>query len=183
MKNSCVFISYDTETGKDYAENLYDALTKNKILSFCASNNIKAGENLHKKIDKVIHKCSYFVLIGTSGTLSSNEVKREVKLAKSLNKKIIACKYRSLNRTKFSDRLDLNTSEKQIDFENRSDLANEVLLEIVSAEDRTDESINNIDPKKLDKEDSRYPRASPWHFFTEQASLDLNPGFPAISRI
>ena len=29
----------------------------------------------------------------------------------------------------------------------------------------------------------RYPRASPWHFKTIQASLDLNPGVLATVRI
>src|SRR3972149_1423021 len=156
MKSSCVFISYDTETGEGYAENLYYALKKNKSLLFCALKNIKAGENLHINIDKAINECSYFVLIGTRGTLNSNEVKREVKLAKSLNKKIIACKYKSLDRTNFSDVLGINMSERQINFENKSELANAVLLEIDFAEDMTDESINNIDLKKLDKEDIRW---------------------------
>jgi hypothetical protein len=41
-----------------------------------------------------------------------------------------------------------------------------------------------LEDKILDRyPESRYPRASPWHFFTEQASLDLNPGFPAIVHI
>ncbi|MDD5013751.1 MAG: hypothetical protein PHW73_01440 [Atribacterota bacterium] len=47
-------------------------------------------------------------------------------------------------------------------------------------------AINNFVGEKiipLKVELSRYPRASPWHFKTIQASLDLNPGSSAILHI
>ena len=66
MKSSCVFISYDTETGEGYAENLYYALKKNKSLLFCALKNIKAGENLHINIDKAINEENVKTIQGTN---------------------------------------------------------------------------------------------------------------------
>jgi len=43
--------------------------------------------------------------------------------------------------------------------------------------------VDFLDIFKNGRKVSRYPRASPWHFFTEQASLDLNPALPASEHI
>ena len=125
-----VFICYETTTGLNYAKHLKEAIKKMKMSAFVAEEDIKIGETEREIIDKAIIECNYFIVIVTNLAIESEEVKREIEFANSLNKTIIPCKDKEVNRTRLSRLLIINKLQ-QIDFENKEELANIVVSEII----------------------------------------------------
>lgn len=62
-----VFISYETSTGKDYGENLKNALNNMELNVFLANEEIAAWDSLNKEIYEALEGCKYFVIIITYG--------------------------------------------------------------------------------------------------------------------
>jgi 5,10-methylene-tetrahydrofolate dehydrogenase/methenyl tetrahydrofolate cyclohydrolase len=127
------FICYETTTGLGYAKNLRDALTRMHMSAFVAKEDIKKGEQPQEIIDEAIKGCEYFLVIITYPAINSEDVKREVTLADSLNKVIIPCKEKNVDRSWLSE-LPVISELQQIDFENREELANDVISEIKERE-------------------------------------------------
>jgi len=90
--------------------------------------DIKAGELEREKREEAIINSKYFVTIVTILAPDSNELKREIKLAKKLNKEIIVCRHKDVLKYQLSK---LGLKEYQwIDFETKEDLARKVIKEI-----------------------------------------------------
>ena len=128
-----IFICYETTTGLVYAKNLREALSIMHMSAFMAKEDIKKGEQPQGIIDEAITGCEYFLVIITYPALNSKEVKREITLAESFNKVIIPCKWKNVDRSLLSE-LPVISELQQIDFENKEELADEVISEIIERE-------------------------------------------------
>jgi len=73
-----VFISYETTTGKTYAENLKEALEKKKYKVFLASDELRAGKEWKKEILSALESCKYFIIIITTLAPESDWVKKRM---------------------------------------------------------------------------------------------------------
>ena len=133
-KNVFIFICYETTTGLSYAKHLREALSRMKNMSaFVAEEDIKKGEPPQEIIDETIKGCNYFLVIITYPALNSEEVEREITLAQSLNKVIMPCKEKNVDRSWFSE-LPVISKLQQIDFENKEELANKGIHAIIEKE-------------------------------------------------
>ncbi|MCK9151545.1 toll/interleukin-1 receptor domain-containing protein [Methanobacterium alcaliphilum] len=124
-----VFISYETDSGKDYAEHLKHALEKSKIHKFnvfVAHVNLSSGNDWRKEIDDALEKSVFFIVIITSLTIESDEVKNECKRALELNKRIISLKH---SRVSLSE-IGKLAKFQQCEFKNDSELVNEAIFAI-----------------------------------------------------
>lgn len=128
-----VFISYETKTGTSYAKNLKEAFEKNKEDTqniFLADRSLLATHEWEKKIDDALVEAPLFIIIFTSLTNSSDEVKKECKKAIKLEKRIMTCRWHEIpisETKKLAERL---VDFQQIEFEDKYDLANKVLSKI-----------------------------------------------------
>lgn len=86
-----VFICYETTSESDFAKNLKESLGKVDIKAFVAELDIPEGEEWMTYIADIIANCKHFVAIIDNVALFSDEVRREVNLAKRLGKVIIPC--------------------------------------------------------------------------------------------
>jgi len=86
-----VFICYETTSKFDLAVNLRESLRRVNIKAFVAELDIPKGEEWEPYRDDVIENCKHFVAIIDNVALFSDEVRREVNLAKRLGKVIIPC--------------------------------------------------------------------------------------------
>jgi len=93
-----VFICYETTTSLDLAANVKEALRKVNISAFVAQIDIPVSEDWEAKIDKCIDECKHLVVIITNVALFSNDVIREVNLAKEMGKRIIPCIHKSIRK-------------------------------------------------------------------------------------
>ena len=123
--NYDTFISYETSTGRSYAEHLKQALEKdsdNHYKPFLADLSIHKGEKWEKEINSALVNCKYFIVVITSLTLKSDWVIQEYERAMKLNKRIIPCRYSKIGigETKMMSEL------QQLEFSNECELANEV---------------------------------------------------------
>lgn len=84
-----VFICYETTSEFDLAVNVRDSLRKIDIRAFVAQMDIPEGVEWKFYINDAIEKCKHFVAIISNVALFSEDVKREVNLAKELAKIII----------------------------------------------------------------------------------------------
>ncbi len=125
-----VFISYETTTGLSYATNLKKALARMSISAFVANEDIPKGKPDNEVIDDAIRECTYFVVVITSAAISSDEVKREIKLANQLSKYIIPAKSYTVERTD-TNMLPIVGYLEQVDFESKETLADQVVAIIV----------------------------------------------------
>ncbi|MBI4186986.1 MAG: toll/interleukin-1 receptor domain-containing protein [Chloroflexi bacterium] len=129
-----VFISYETTTGLSYASNIKEALRKINISAFVADEDIPKGAEWKKIIDKAISNCKYLVVIMTILAIkTSDEVKREIEIAKILQKNIIPCKPRRVDRF-FTSMLPLVSELQQVDFDGKEDLADQIVTVITNQE-------------------------------------------------
>jgi hypothetical protein len=127
-----VFISYETTTGTGYAKNLKDALEKHKYSqnTFLADKNLFATYNWREKIDSALEEASFFLIIFTSLTCSSDEVKRECQRAIELDKDIMTCRWHKIPIEETQELSKELTKYQQIQFEDKYDLANQAIFEI-----------------------------------------------------
>ncbi|OQX22661.1 MAG: hypothetical protein BWK75_00165 [Candidatus Altiarchaeales archaeon A3] len=135
-ENYDIFISYETTTGKSYAEHLKKALKKGDYKVFVASE-IVAGGKWISDIDSALRNCKYFIVIITSLTVKSEYVLKEYNKATELNKRIIPCRYSKISISKtrsFSE-------EQQLDFENEWELANKVIIELDKIKEKENKQI------------------------------------------
>ena len=123
--NYNVFISYETTTGKSYAENLKDALKKGKYSSFLADLSIDKGAKWRDEINLALNNCKYFVVVITSLTLRSEEVIKEYERAMEFKKRIIPCRYSKLPVSKTERMSEL----QQLEFSDKYELENKVIIE------------------------------------------------------
>jgi len=132
MKNKKydVFISYETTTGKTYAENLKKALEKEELKVFLASDELRAGKEWEKEILLALESCEYFIIIITTSAPQSGWVKKECKKALELNKRIIPCRYKGVKIEDTEEIIKELPSLQQIEFEDKYELANKVIEEI-----------------------------------------------------
>lgn len=137
-----VFICYETTTGLSYASNLKKALAKLDMSAFVANEDIQKGTIDRKVIDNAISASKYFVVVITIVSLSSDEVKREIKLASKLGKDIIPCKPTTITRM-FTKILPVVGNLQQIDFECKEHLADQVVTEIVKRESQKVSGLTN----------------------------------------
>jgi len=139
MSEYDVFISYETRTGTSYAENLKEALEKNKKhVCFLAGLSINKGDEWRKKIYEALAECKYFVVIITSLTPESEEVEKEYKKATELGKRIIFCKWKYISYSEIAH----FSYFQQIEFEDKYELANKVVQEIKNIEKKEREGIS-----------------------------------------
>jgi len=127
------FICYETTTGLGYAKHLKEALRKMGKTAFVAEEDINRGERWQEIIDEAIRECKYFIVIITFPALKSEEVEREINLAQSFNRSIIPCKEGQVYRSWLSY-LPIINELQQIEFEDKDELANKVLSEILKRE-------------------------------------------------
>lgn len=128
-----IFICYETLTGLDYAKHLKKALEKMGISAFVGAEDIMSGEVWLEIIDEAIKECKYFLVIVTFPALKSEEVKREIKLAQSFNRTTIPFKEKQVYRSWLSY-LPVISELEQIEFEDKEELANKVISEILKRE-------------------------------------------------
>lgn len=121
-----VFICYESTTGTDFAEHLKTAMEKAEHTVFLADITIRSGGEWEEEINSALTECKYFVVLITALTMGSKEVMKECNKATKLKKRIIPCRYSKIgvSETKELARL------QQLEFENNSELANNVILEI-----------------------------------------------------
>ena len=125
-----VFICYETTTGLIYAKHLKEALGRVNRSAFVAKEDIKKGEAWQEVIDEAIRSCKYFIVIITIPASKSGDVKREITLAQRFNKTIIPCKHEKVDRSQLSE-LPVRSEIQQIEFEDKDELAHEVIYEIL----------------------------------------------------
>ena len=170
-----VFISYETQTGKSYAEHLKEALERYGYHSFHADLSIDKGDWWRDEIDSALESCKYFVVVITTLTLDSKEVIREYERAVKSKKRIIPCRWKKI---KISETKDLSKIQ-QIEFEDKCELANEVIFELkkkkemeIEIEEDADEFISrgNLlkDLKRFSEAEKEYRKA-----------ITINPDFVA----
>lgn len=129
-----VFICYETTTGLSYARNVKEALRKDIFSAFVADEDVPKGTQGRNVIDEAIGDCRYFVVIMTLLAIrSSDEVKREIELASKLNKIIIPCKPRIVDRL-FTSMLPVVGGVQQVDFDTKEDLADQIVTLIIKRE-------------------------------------------------
>ncbi len=129
-----VFISYETTTGLSLARHLKKALRKINKSAFVAKEDIPEGAKSEGVIYEAINDCEHFVVIMTMGTiLSPDEIKPEIKLANQFNKHMIPCKPNTVDRM-FTRTLPLVYNLQQVDFDDKEDLAEQVITRIVKHE-------------------------------------------------
>lgn len=128
-----VFISYETTTGLSYASNLKKALGKVDISAFVADEDIPKGTPWSNVIDEAINSCTYFVVVMTIVAIGSDEIKREIELANHLHRNIIPCKPRTVDRF-FASILPVVSKLQQVDFDDKEDLADQVVTAILRRE-------------------------------------------------
>ncbi len=135
-----VFISYESTTGTGFSEHLKNALERRKGHNhkvFLANETLYVGDKWKVEIDSALNSCKYFVVIITSLTMDSDWVMREYQRAKEMNKRIIPCRYSKIS---VSDTKEL-ANIQQIDFSDKFDLANNVILELRKIDEREREGI------------------------------------------
>jgi hypothetical protein len=86
-----VFISYYSDTGRDFAKALKEALQKNGWRAFFAETDIRAGQVWEDRIMRALSDADYFILLYTPGAEKRAWVKREYYHAFRLGKTIIPC--------------------------------------------------------------------------------------------
>jgi len=145
MQNYDTFISYETKTGKSYAEHLKDALEKCGYFSFLADLSIDKGKEWKKEINSALESCKYFIVVITSLTLKSGEVIEEYEKAVRLEKRIIPCRWKKI---KVSETKELSKLQ-QIEFKNECELANEVVFELNKIANREKEIAIDRDVKEF----------------------------------
>ncbi|MFN3528220.1 MAG: tetratricopeptide repeat protein, partial [Candidatus Altarchaeaceae archaeon] len=107
------------------------ALEKAGYECFLADESIRKGDDWRNEIDKALEECKYLVVIITANTMISKEVTKEYQKAKSLGKRIIPCRWKKIP-VKDTEKL---FTLQQIEFEDKSELANEVIHAIKEIED------------------------------------------------
>jgi len=129
-----VFISYETLTGTSYAENLNNALKKSekRFNSFLARKNLLGTYKWKQKIDEALEEAPLFIIIFTSLTNSSDEVKRECTKAIKLEKKILTCRWHKISLLETEKLAKELCDLQQVQFEDKYDLANHAIHEINS---------------------------------------------------
>lgn len=129
-----IFISYESTTGESFADHLKITLEKRKGYNhevFLANETLTAGDKWGDEIDSALNSCKYFIVVITSMAMDSDWVIREYKKAVEMNKRVIPCRYSKISV--------LDTRElaniQQIDFSDKFDLANKVILELRKIEE------------------------------------------------
>lgn len=84
-----IFISYTTRGDADAAFRLVDLLEASGIKCWIAPRDIDEGENWADAIPNAIEGCHLVVLLLSDQSMASEEIKKEVNLANSRNKKIL----------------------------------------------------------------------------------------------
>ncbi|MFN3528042.1 MAG: tetratricopeptide repeat protein, partial [Candidatus Altarchaeaceae archaeon] len=134
-----VFISYETITGKGYAEWLKKALEEAGYICFLADESItKKGDEWRNEIDKALEECKYLIVIITANTMISEEVMKEYQKAKDLRKRIIPCRWKKIP-VEHTEKLSIL---QQIEFEDKYELANKVIHAIKEIEDNEKKDIS-----------------------------------------
>jgi len=154
-KNCDVFICYETTTGKSFAEHLQTALERHprKFEVFLAAKTIPTGKHGQNEIDKALNQCKFFIVIITSLTIFSDEVKKEIKKAKDLNKIIIYNWFKGLTSDDLSE-LGLKDLQHppEAEFETKEELANKVILDIRKTLESEEKGIKTEkDPEEISK--------------------------------
>jgi tetratricopeptide (TPR) repeat protein len=129
-----IFISYESTTGESFANHSKIALERRKGQKhkvFLANETLAAGDKFGNKIESALNECKYFIAVITSLTMDSDWVMREYKRAVGMNKRIIPCRYSKISISDTGDFAHI----QQIDFSDKSDLANKVIIEIRKIED------------------------------------------------
>ena len=111
-----------------------EALRKDIFSAFVADEDVPKGTQGRNVIDEAIRDCRYFVVIMTLLAIrSSDEVKREIELANKLDKIIIPCKPRTVDRF-FTSMLPVVGGLQQVDFDTKEDLADQIVTLIIKRE-------------------------------------------------
>lgn len=111
-----------------------EALQKDIFSAFVADEDVPKGTQGRNVIDEAIGDCRYFMVIMTFVAIrSSDEVKREIELANKLNKIIIPCKPRTVDRFSTS-MLPVVGGLQQVDFDAKEDLADQIVTLIIKWE-------------------------------------------------
>ena len=118
-----------------------EALRKDIFSAFVADEDVPKGTQGRNVIDEAIGDCRYFVVIMTLLAIrSSDEVKREIELANKLNKIIIPCKPRIVDRS-FTSMLPVVGGFQQVDFDTKEDLADQIVTLIIKREQEQEKII------------------------------------------
>ncbi len=129
MKSFDVFICYKKSSGRDFAEHLKAGLEELGIHSFLDSKDIPQKVDITEKWsnirDRALEESKTFILIITPGFDLSPEVRKELQLARGLNKEFIYFRHRNLARNIVveldTEKVDLG-SQQQVSFETKEEL-------------------------------------------------------------
>ena len=128
-----IFICYESTTGSSFSKNLKNALEKRRGYNhevFLGDETLVAGDDWINEIDSALNSCKYFMVIITALAMDSDWVISEYNKAVEIKKRIIPCRYSKIF---LSDTNDLATFF-QIEFSDKSDLANKVIIELQKIE-------------------------------------------------
>jgi hypothetical protein len=124
-----VFISYGAEDGEEFAEHVKTVLELVKIPSFVARSDIYVGGSFSDIIDEEIDNCTHFVVILTEAACRSSYVTYEIARAIIKKKRIIPCKYQTVD----IDKIPVAIRDRQyFKFETKETLARGVVTEVSS---------------------------------------------------
>jgi hypothetical protein len=123
------FICYETITGVSYARHIKRALEKIGQSAFVAAEDIPGGATWREVIDEAIKDCKDFILIMTSLAVQSPEVKREIELARKLDKNIIPCRPSYVDSFNFS-MFPVVRPLHRLDYDDKENLADKLIATI-----------------------------------------------------
>jgi len=124
------FVSYGRDDGADFAEHIFNTLTKQNLDVFYDIEKIPKGTEWETNIFNNIDNSNYFILILTKTALSSTMVDKEVQRAKSKNIKIVPYKFKSI---KWNECVKWDIQKIHgTEFSTKENLIREVLEDIVT---------------------------------------------------
>ena len=97
MEQTKVFISYSRLDGGDFARLLKKRLEEKHYDVFLDTSSLSVGAKWKPRIESAIDDSDIFVLIITTRTMESNEVKDEYSLATSKRKLLMLFRHDSVN--------------------------------------------------------------------------------------
>lgn len=119
-----IFVSHNVAGARDIARHIYKIYTDPKygyqVFVSSQYESIPYGDNWKRRVKEGISDCDLFLIIITYGALESKQVKEEFLEAKTLQKRIIVCRYSEVEEEKLKK---WGLDEMQgIEFETKEDI-------------------------------------------------------------
>jgi hypothetical protein len=139
------FICYRRDSGEDFAEHLKNWLEEFQLRTFLDVTDIpgqfKGTQKWVNIRDKAIRECKIFILVITPGFESSEEIKKEFRLAKKSSDKVFVCfrhkdVARNLCLNLGNEKVELSNYQ-QISFDTKEDLLRKAYKVLIKRADHT----------------------------------------------